>query len=141
MSEPKYRALRFVHPAFDAGPAGLQVSLNGRIATVEEDAAVRQSILLLIATRPGERVMLPGYGCDLQQLLFWPNDDTTAGLAMHYVNKAVTQWEPRVEILRVDAERNSSDPARLDLVLHYRLKTSGDVQHLQYALSLNGERG
>ena len=49
------------------------------------DAAIRQSIILLLTTTPGERVMRPDYGCPLHRLMFQPNDATTAGLAIHYV--------------------------------------------------------
>ena len=56
--------------------------------------AVRQSILLLLSTRPGERVMRPDNGCDLYRLAFAPSDDMTAGLAIHYVRQAVERWEP-----------------------------------------------
>ena len=56
-------------------------SARGRLAMVEGNAAVRQAIQMLLSTAPGERVMRPGYGCDLQRLVFAPNDDTTAGLA------------------------------------------------------------
>src|SRR5262245_66442213 len=81
----RYRAFQFVHPDFDVveGHPGLQSSPTGALATVEDEASVRQSILLLLSTAPGERVMRPDYGCDLRRLLFEPNDDTTAGLAIH----------------------------------------------------------
>ena len=41
--------------------------------------------------------MRPGYGCHLFRLAFAPNDDTTAGLAIHYVRQALERWEPRIE--------------------------------------------
>ena len=59
------------------------------LATVEGDDAVRQAILLLLTTRPGERVMRRTYGSLLHRLVFAPNDDTTAGLAIHYVRQAL----------------------------------------------------
>ena len=92
MSGP--RALRFEHPDFAAagGPTGLALSATGALDTVQGDAAVRQALLLLLTTAPGERVMRPDYGCDLRKLVFSPNDDTTAGLAIHYVRRAVEAW-------------------------------------------------
>ena len=48
---------------------------------VQYNDSIRQAILLLFSTRPGERVMRPDYGCDIHRLVFSPNDDTTAGLA------------------------------------------------------------
>jgi hypothetical protein len=43
---------------------------------------IRQSLLLLLSTYPGERVMRPDFGCELLTLAFARNDDTTAGLAI-----------------------------------------------------------
>ena len=87
------RAIRFA-PALTA---------TGSLSMVDGDAAVRQALLLLLATTPGERLMRPQYGCHLNRLLFAPNDHTTAGLAVHYVRQAVQRWEPRAEIVSLDA--------------------------------------
>jgi len=107
IEQGRYRAWRFVHPdvVLDDGASsgGLQVTPRGRIEMVEGDESIRQSLLLLLSTSPGERVMRPDYGCSLRHLVFGPNDDTTAGLAIHYVRRAVERWEPRVEVLTVDA--------------------------------------
>jgi hypothetical protein len=83
--------------------------------------------------------MRPDYGCDLQRLAFSPNDDTTAGLAIHYVRRALERWEPRVEILRLDAERSASDPGRLEVVLGYRLRATRERGRLTKTLDLAGE--
>jgi hypothetical protein len=82
VSAVRYRGIRFITSAGEGEGSGLRVDAKGDLETVEDDSAVRQAILLLIATRPGERVMRPAYGCDLQRLVFSPNDDTTAGLAI-----------------------------------------------------------
>lgn len=135
-----YRAWRFLHPDLDAPEpfAGLQVSPTGGIDMVEEHSSVRQAVLLLLSTRPGERVMRPEYGCDIHRLVFWPNDDTTAGLAIHYVRLAITRWEPRIEVVRLDAGR-SGDPGRLEVDLHYRVRGTGRAGFVSFAFSLAGE--
>jgi phage baseplate assembly protein W len=134
------RAVRFHHPDLDAADErpGLGISFRGRLATVTGADAVRQSLLLLVTTVPGERVMRPDYGCNLHRLLFWPNDDTTAGLAIHYVRQAVERFEPRVELLRADAERNDDRPERLDVVLTYRVRATGDTDEVAVTLDLQG---
>jgi phage baseplate assembly protein W len=130
-----------VHPDFDVprGDPGLEVSAAGRIEMVEDQAAVRQSILLLLSTTPGERVMRPDYGCDLRGLVFSPNDATTAGLAAHAVRQALRRWEPRVEVLRLDAGPNPGEPGRLDIVLEYRVRSSRRTGQLGIAVDLSGE--
>lgn len=117
-----YRAWRFMHPDFDRGEPGLQLSHRGGIDTVEGAASVRQAILLLLTTTPGERLMRPDYGCELQRLLFSPNDVTTHGLAIHYVRQALQRWEPRIDILRLDAGASEVDPGRMEILLEYRLR-------------------
>lgn len=137
----RYGAWRFTFrglggPGDLAVPAGLSTSAKGRIELVHESDTVRQALLMLISTRPGERVMRPAYGCYLFRLAFSPNDDTTAGLAIHYVRQAIDLWEPRIEVLRLDAERNLDHPSRLDIDLQYRLRTSSRVENLSVAIDL-----
>jgi uncharacterized protein len=136
-----YRAWRFVHPDLDpsaAGrPAGLQLA-DRKPEMVTGTEAVRQSILLLLSTRPGERVMRPEYGCDLHRLAFAPNDAMTAGLAIHYVRQAVERWEPRAEIVNVDAGRDPDAPERLNILLEYRLPATQQMDQLFFSLDLTG---
>lgn len=138
MSE-RWRAWHFLHPDLDvpraAGP-GLQLAPGGGIDTVTGAAAVRQAILLLLTTRPGERVMRPDYGCNLHRLAFAPNDATTHGLAMHYVRRALERWEPRIDLLALDARADPAEPARLVLELEYRVRATQRVETLTYALDL-----
>ena len=140
MSGPRYSAWRFVHPDLDVYQTepGLQLTPAGRIAMVDERESVRQAILLLLSTRPGERVMRPTYGCDLWRLVFSLNDLTTAGLAIHYVRQALQRWEPRIEILQLDASRGDDDAGRLDIFLEYRLRAQQTQESFRYSLSLTG---
>jgi phage baseplate assembly protein W len=117
---------------------GVALTGAGRVAMVEGDASVRQAILVLLSTMPGERVMRPDYGCDLHKLAFSPNDDTTAGLAIHYVRQALQRWEPRVEILRLDAVRYPDRPEELILVLDYRVRGSLESSTLTVPVNLAG---
>ena len=141
MNTPRYRAWRFVHPDMDAveRQPGLQFNPRGSVAMVEEQESVRQAIFLLLSTVPGERVMRPDYGCYLHRLVFSPNDDTTAGLALHYVRRALERWEPRAEVIRLDAQRDPRRPERLDIILEYRVRATQWIEMLTYSLSLAGD--
>ena len=141
MKAPLYRAWRFVHPDFDMEQAvsGIRISSTGGIEMVAEHAAVRQSILLLLSTTPGERVMRPNYGCNLQRLVFSPNDATTHGLAIHYVRQALQRWEPRIDILRLDAAANPGDPGRMDIMLEYRMPKTAGRENLTITVSVTEE--
>jgi phage baseplate assembly protein W len=140
MSNAPYRAFRFGHPIFDdpEGPLGVSLTSTGRANMVDGAASVRQAIMLLLSTTPGERVMRPDYGCNLYRLAFAVNDDTTAGLAIHYTRMAIQTWEPRVDQVRVDANRNPDDPGRLDITVSYRVRKVLRTEQLTFPISLDG---
>ncbi|MBP2268843.1 phage baseplate assembly protein W [Pseudarthrobacter sp. PvP004] len=136
MSAPRYKSVAFIHPDFDAtaGSPGLRLTASGMLATVTDAASVRQALLLLLSTRPGERVNRPTYGCHLFRLAFAPADDTTAGLAIHYVARAVEQWERRITVLSVDASRSQESPEMLEVRLKYRVRTTQLEDQITIAL-------
>lgn len=141
MAGPRARAFRFADPGLvSIGRAGgLTVAPTGGLDMVDSDASVRQAILLLLTTRPGERVMRPSYGSLLHRLVFAPNDATTAGLAIHYVRRALAQWEPRVDVLDVDAGADPDYPEQLVVELRYRVKASQQATTLTFPVELTPE--
>jgi phage baseplate assembly protein W len=142
MKKSRYRAWKFIHPDLDAQDefAGLSIAATGGIEMVEEKDSVRQAIFLLLSTIPGERVMRPDYGCDLYKLIFAPNDQTTAGLAIHYVKQAIERWEKRVEILYLDAYNDRQNQEKLNIVMEYRLRAMQTIDQLNFSLHLAGEQ-
>lgn len=153
MNPRRYNAWRFLYPFVTSPPhysgellevldppPGLGISPTGGIEMVDEQASVRQSILLLLSTTPGERVMRPDYGCELHRLAFSPNDNTTAGLAIHYVRQALDRWEPRAQVIHLDAAPNPESPDRLELLLSYRLRRTQTSEELAFSIDLAGDQ-
>lgn len=136
-------AFRFIHPDLDqpgvsTERGGLRLGPRGSLAMISGDDSVRQAVLLLLSTRPGERVMRPNYGCDLNSLAFAPNDDTTAAIANHHVRRALLQWEPRIDILALDAQRDPYQANTLVIVLKYQVRTTHQTEEVQISLDLTG---
>lgn len=134
---PPDRAFRFL----GAGRPGFDLTATGAVAMVDGDESVRQAVMLLLSTTPGERLMRPRYGSHLHRLLFAPNDATTAGLAIHYVREALEWWEPRVEILDLDAGADPLRPELLVITLRYRVRASLSVVTMQYPFDLHAGTG
>lgn len=143
MTNSPYAAWRFAHPDLDTGTRarGLSISSGGGIEMADGPAAIRQAILVLLTTRPGERVMRPSYGCDIYRLIFSPNDNTTAGLVIHFVRRALERWESRIEILKLDAAADPDDGDRLNIFLEYRLRAFQSTEQLIVVMNLAGSRG
>ena len=128
-------------------PEGIVLTPAGHVAMVSGDAAIRQAIILLLTTLPGERVMRPDYGCPLNRLMFLPNDATTAGLAIHYVRQALVRFEPRIDIVALDASaappgddprQAADDGARLVVSLVYRVRATNRAAQLDFEIGLDG---
>jgi phage baseplate assembly protein W len=142
----RLQTVRFDLP-FDAGggeasgAAGFRLSASGGLTLLEGSAAIRQAIMILLSTRPGERLMRPDYGCPLHRLAFEPNDAATAGLAIHYIRSALTRWEPRIDILSLLTEPGAgidAENGRLAVRLEYRVRATGEIASMQLDLYLQG---
>jgi hypothetical protein len=96
---------------------------------------VRQAILLVLETEPGERVMRPGFGCGLRRYLMKPNTAATRALMQRDVELALATWEPRIR-LRSVAVVPAADPARVDVVIDYLHARDSSPGNLVYPFYL-----
>jgi len=58
---------------------------------------LKSSILWIIMTRLGERVMLPEFGTSVPDLVFEPNDSVSAETISGQVQDAIARWDDRIE--------------------------------------------
>jgi len=79
-------------------------TLNGYFSKMADTAVVKSNLRQLIMTEPGERLMLPDYGCPLRSLLFLPLDDDLISEMRERIFFSVNTYLPTVEILRLDVE-------------------------------------
>jgi uncharacterized protein len=113
-----------------AFPVG--VDARGRIALSRRERDIEEAILLILLTAKGQRVMRPEFGCQIHDLVFAPNDATTVGLAIYYVEEALTMWEPRIRLLDVTAAPDPDAPERLLIDVHYEVKATYDRRALVF---------
>lgn len=75
-----------------------------------------QSIMQILLTRIGERVMLPEFGSRLHELLFENTDHVTEVAIKNEVIRAVTLWEPRVTIEDVKVQFFDDSHAKVEII-------------------------
>src|SRR4051794_30169112 len=63
---------------------------------------IRQSIEQILDTEPGERIMLPDFGCGLRRYLMEPNTLTTRTAIGKDIESALNRWEPRILLTGVE---------------------------------------
>jgi len=69
---------------------------------------IKQDLIYHLFTRRGERVMMPDFGTDLQDMIFEPNDPITQDRISSEI-QAVIDHDPRVELIRsvVDVDEDN----------------------------------
>ena len=113
-----------------AFPVG--VNARGRIALAHRERDIEEAIHIILLTPKGQRVMRPEFGCQIHDLIFAPNDSTTAGLAAYYVEEALAMWEPRIEVKDVQANPDAGAPDRLMIEIQYEIKATHDRRSLVF---------
>ncbi len=116
-----------------AFPIGVQ---GGRFVMAADAVLIRQSILQILQTAKGERVMEPEFGCDLKRLVFEANNGGTVGLAGHAVRTALAAWEPRIRVLDVTAQADPERRDRLLIGVDYVILSLNSRQNLVYPFYL-----
>jgi len=119
----------------------LQTNQRGEVALASGETDIQQSIRIILETYPGERVMRPEFGCRARELIFAPRDTTTQRLMAYYVQRALRRWEPRIEVLDVNAYPDSSQDGVLLVEIQYRIKATHDERSIVYPFYLTGEEG
>lgn len=111
---------------------------NGAVAMVEGETDIEQSIRIILSTAPGERVMRPEFGCGIHDYVFATIDTTTLNLIAEDVETALARWEPRIEVMDVDAAMADSARGRLDVEIEYRVRQTNQEANLVYPFYLEG---
>jgi hypothetical protein len=79
----------------------------GSVEMISEENDINESLFILLSTRPGERTMMPTYGCDLSFLLFENMDATLINRMKNNISQAILKFEPRItlEDIAIDTSR------------------------------------
>jgi hypothetical protein len=98
---------------------------------------IRQGIWLVLSTAPGERVMLPEFGCGIHDLVFSANTAGLRGLVAAEVRDALTRWEPRVDVLDVRVETPDDARNRVVISIACRIRENNAALNLVYPFFLD----
>jgi uncharacterized protein len=114
----------------------LQVTPGGGIAGSGYEQRVEESIFIILSTAPGERLMLSEFGCGMQDLVFAPNNESTISKVIHHVHKALTQQEPRIDVLDINAESAPGQPNLLLIRIDYQIRANHAIGNIVYPFYL-----
>ena len=71
-----------------------------------DEHVLRTSIINILMTRKKERVMLPEFGSDVQDIVFDPNDEASVVSLEETIRDAFRRWDDRLDFQAITAERD-----------------------------------
>jgi uncharacterized protein len=81
-------------------------------------------------------VMRPDFGCGIHDLVFAVNNASTIGEARFEVEESLRIWEPRIDILDVEAAASGKYGEELLINVLYRVRTTDNRFNLVYPFYL-----
>lgn len=109
-----------------------------RMSNYEED--IRQSLIILLSTRTGERIHRPDYGTELYRYQFEQLDLTMETMIKSAIEKAVLLYEPRVSLDRIEINKTSIQDGILIIELYYTIRMNNVQQELTYPIYFDSNR-
>lgn len=113
------------------------VAASQTVTMTEGEDDIHASLEILVSTGLGERVMLPEYGCNLEDLVFEPIDTAMQTLLIDRVRTAILYYEPRIEVLDIQLQTDRILEGVLLLVVEYRVRATNSRFNFVYPFYKN----
>ena len=108
-----------------------RIGNDGRTAQVSSlEDHVKEELIQLILTNPGERLFLPEFGGGVRRLVFENSDETTAGMAKAVIAQAISRWlghRITLEELEVAVENET-----IEVEIKYRISGTEDTRVMRF---------
>jgi phage baseplate assembly protein W len=113
-----------------------RIGPDGRTAAPATHAEhVRDELLQLLLTSPGERLFLPEFGGGLRRLVFEPASDTLRNVVKARITQALSRWlGQRLTVEMLDVTWDSS-AATIEVTVQYRPAGSADSRVVKFQRS------
>lgn len=99
---------------------------------VEEDDDIQQSLIILLSTQLGERIMQPRFGCNLQHIIFEKTDKTVITYLRDTIETAIIYHEPRILLKEVTVTNEIDPDGKITLNISYMIRTTNTRSNLVF---------
>ena len=127
-------ATNFLGTGWSFPPAFRRASRGVEMTTGQED--IDRSLEILLSTALGERVMLPEYGSNMEDLLFEPIDTGLQTLIFDRINTAILYYEPRIEVEDIILDADRATEGMLIITIAYRIRATNSRFNFVYPFYL-----
>lgn len=105
---------------------------SGKVEMLSDEIDIKSSLEILLSTRLGERVMVPNYGCNLDELLFKPLNLTLKTFVKELIKNAILYYEPRIDVEKIQIDQTNELDGELLILIDYRIRVTNARNNLVF---------
>ena len=102
------------------------------VVMTSDDLDIKKSLEILLATKLGERIMQPNYGCNLDELMFKPLNLTLKTFVIDLIKTAILYHEPRIDVEKIDIDPTNELQGELLILVDYRIRATNSRANLVF---------
>ena len=122
------------NPPFVGGPSGI-------LSRQEDDKLIKNDLLQLLLTLPGERVMMPNFGTELRATVFDQLDDATIEMLKMNVSQVISQYEPRINVKSIIFKPDYDRHGLAIRIVYVLLTEPAKIENLDTFINYGGQNG
>jgi len=108
--------------------------LNEDLIALKNANAIARSVRNIVMTLPGEKFFNPSFGSRITESLFENIDNITATIIIDNIRESIENFEPRVDLLDVQAFPNYDNNAFDVTIIYEIIGIEIPAQELQFVL-------
>ncbi|MFC5044857.1 GPW/gp25 family protein [Aquimarina hainanensis] len=105
---------------------------NASVKLTADEEDIKASLKVLLSTRLGERIMVPEYGCNLEELLFKPLNLTLKTYVKELIKNAILYFEPRIDVEKIEIDQTEEWEGKLLIVISYKIRVTNSRSNLVF---------
>ena len=122
------RGFKDISMSFQANP------LNDDLIGLKNENAIARAVKNIVFTLPGEKYFNPSFGSKITNTLFQNVDDISATVIVDEIKQSITNYEPRVDLIDVQADPDFDNNEFNVTVIYEIIGADVPAQELQFAL-------
>lgn len=107
---------------------------QGGIRKAYNSEAVGNSLINILSTNKGERLMLPEFGANLRALLFEGMNEDFVKLVAGQIRTEIEKWDPRISILSIKFDQVAQELS-MYITIRFSVKGSSQIEELTQLVS------
>lgn len=105
---------------------------SGQVEMRTNEQDIEDSLQILLSTIPGERIMRPDYGCNLEELLFNPINLSLTTYVSDLIRTAILYHEPRIDVDKIDFSETDPLEGEVRIQIDYRVRATNSRRNFVF---------